>query len=404
MIYKNTVFGAGGSTPAKKGTPVMDIFKKAEFLEKEDTVRAYVSVFEKTNATASLNGKTYPDTGNLCEPYDFRLHIFEFPKAELEQAGAFSVRVSRRLKNSKFFDDTGNEIVFTVENDREKTVNADTALRRAVRGMQPAETERSGACEGVEWTQERYVLPDGRDVRVYTLIADPSGTDIVAGTPGAETVFRENFIQTVMEECEAEEKKGRRVLCASNADFFEMFGNGEPSGLCVKNGIVLSDRNPENPFFGIRKDGKPVIGTRHDTDVRSLAEAVGGGPIIVKNGKIYQTRPLESFGDTPHPRTAFGIRTDGRVMIVVVDGRRPSWSNGAALTELAEIMISKGAVDALNADGGGSSTVIVRTENGLEMINHPADLERPMEDLVRPLFDSLIVLDKRKVDNQGNTE
>ena len=370
------------------------ILRSVEYLKRGDVLTAYVKVREKTNGRAVLAGKEYPETGNAHEPYDFRLHTFDLPEAVLRENGSFEVSLQRRLKRpSDYFEGDSTVLTLRIGFDPGAVIPFEEALMRSVRGMKKEKTCRSGGAEGCGWTDELYRTPEGAPVRVFTATADPSLLSVVAGTPGGEPEFRPGFIQTVMDEALAkEEKTGGRVLCATNADFFDMFGDGHPSGLCVSGGKTVAPPGEGSSFFGMTKGGAAVISEPGLFDAGDLAEAVGGREIIVKDGKIGATAPLESFGDTPHPRTAFGIDGEGRVILMVVDGRRPDWSNGASLTELAMLMIEHGAVRAVNSDGGGSSTFIVRDGGELKMINHPADLERPMEDLIRPLFDSLLVM------------
>jgi Phosphodiester glycosidase/FlgD Ig-like domain len=91
-----------------------------------------------------------------------------------------------------------------------------------------------------------------------------------------------------------------------------------------------------------------------------VPEALGGGPVIVRAGKpIFNA--LEDFGsyhlNGRHPRTAVGQRADGRIVMVVVDGRRRGYSAGMTNFELAQTMIRLGAVTASGLDGGGSSAM-----------------------------------------------
>jgi exopolysaccharide biosynthesis protein len=96
-----------------------------------------------------------------------------------------------------------------------------------------------------------------------------------------------------------------------------------------------------------------------------------------------------------HPRTVSGICGDGKAIIAVIDGRKPWHSNGATLTDAALLLKAHGAVRGINLDGGGSSTLIVQNEDGeLTMLNHPADLHRPTEDLIRDVFNSIIIIKK----------
>ena len=117
-------------------------------------------------------------------------------------------------------------------------------------------------------------------------------------------------------------------------------------------------------------------------------DIVGAGPRLVASGRIEITTERESmlptFATDRHPRTAIGVLADGRALLVVVDGRQPALSVGMSLEELAQLLIEFGAVDAINLDGGGSTTMVVAKT----IANHPSDPtgERPVSDaiVVRP--------------------
>jgi exopolysaccharide biosynthesis protein len=72
-----------------------------------------------------------------------------------------------------------------------------------------------------------------------------------------------------------------------------------------------------------------------------------------------------------NPRTAIGVRADGTVLLVVVDGHRHNASVGVTIDELRQLMASLGAVDAVNLDGGGSSAMVLRER----LVNRPSDLD-----------------------------
>lgn len=101
------------------------------------------------------------------------------------------------------------------------------------------------------------------------------------------------------------------------------------------------------------------------------AEAIGGGPVLVKAGKIRDTSHKEGFGEghlKRHPRTAIGYLNEYMLVFMVVDGRQLS-SAGVTIKELAEIMLEAGCYEALNLDGGGSSAMIAADE----VVNVPVD-------------------------------
>ncbi len=102
-----------------------------------------------------------------------------------------------------------------------------------------------------------------------------------------------------------------------------------------------------------------------------IRDALAAGPGLISNGEIHITSDEEVFFGTSipdiHPRTAAGYTRDGHLILLVADGRQDK-SRGVDLHELALIMRNLGCVEALNLDGGGSSTLVV---NG-QLINRPA--------------------------------
>jgi hypothetical protein len=106
-------------------------------------------------------------------------------------------------------------------------------------------------------------------------------------------------------------------------------------------------------------------------------EAVGGRPMLARDSAIapeVETEGQVSFRNR-NPRTAAGISNDGRRLILaVVDGRQPGYSDGMTLRETATLMLALGARDAINLDGGGSSALVYRSADGsLRLGNHPSD-------------------------------
>jgi hypothetical protein len=100
-------------------------------------------------------------------------------------------------------------------------------------------------------------------------------------------------------------------------------------------------------------------------------EIMGGGPMLVWQGKIFITDSEEWFTQiaNANPRTAVGLDRKGRLLLLVVDGRQPGYSDGVTFTELAEIFMGLNARYAVNLDGGGSSTMVVKGK----VINRPSD-------------------------------
>jgi hypothetical protein len=97
-------------------------------------------------------------------------------------------------------------------------------------------------------------------------------------------------------------------------------------------------------------------------------DAVGGSPILVANGRRVVGTCTTSFCSSRNPRTGVGVTAGGKILMVVVDGRQAGWSVGVSLPKFAAIFRRLGAVSALNLDGGGSSTMVVRGD----VVNRPS--------------------------------
>ena len=109
-------------------------------------------------------------------------------------------------------------------------------------------------------------------------------------------------------------------------------------------------------------------------------EAVGGRPVLVRDSVvpgIVDTEGQPGFATGRHPRTAAGIARGGkRLILAVVDGRQMPYSDGMTLRELANLMLALGAHDAINLDGGGSTTFVYSPRDSagtLRIANRPSD-------------------------------
>ncbi|MDQ3130625.1 MAG: phosphodiester glycosidase family protein, partial [Acidobacteriota bacterium] len=120
-------------------------------------------------------------------------------------------------------------------------------------------------------------------------------------------------------------------------------------------------------------------------------DITNGVPQLIKNGKIAitweQEKSSKAFVETRHPRTAVAKLKDGKFLMVTVDGRQPGTSVGMNLNELAEMLLELGAVDAMNLDGGGSTTMFL----GGKIVNKPSDKEGE-----RKVSDAILVFPRRK--------
>jgi exopolysaccharide biosynthesis protein len=115
---------------------------------------------------------------------------------------------------------------------------------------------------------------------------------------------------------------------------------------------------------------------RSRPDACNPSDVVGGGPRLVRKGKVAPAAENLAHEKTRHPRTAVASTRSGKLLFVTVDGRQSS-SVGMTITELAEELIRLDAVEAVNLDGGGSTAMVVKGR----IRNSPSDgSERPVSD------------------------
>jgi exopolysaccharide biosynthesis protein len=172
--------------------------------------------------------------------------------------------------------------------------------------------------------------------------------------------------------------------------------DGKGSNLIPENGFVLSASGKyREALLGKIKIGKSIFtGTRihpvkSENDIETskpssnIEDIVGGVPQLIKNGKIEitwkQEKSSKSFIETKHPRTAVAKLKDGKFLMVTVDGRSEE-SGGMSLYQLADFLLEMGATDAMNLDGGGSTTMFA----GGKVVNKPSDQtgERKVSDAI----------------------
>ncbi|MBO5139177.1 MAG: phosphodiester glycosidase family protein, partial [Peptococcaceae bacterium] len=166
-----------------------------------------------------------------------------------------------------------------------------------------------------------------------------------------------------------------QVIAGTNGAGFDM-STGEPGGLLVMGGVEYQAPNA-NGFFGILKDGSAFIGTTAEYNAMKdqVQEGIAAfGSTLVKDGKISITGTSNYYTNRAS-RTAVGITKTGKVVMMVLDGRQEPWSCGGSMEEIAQIMLDAGCWDAVNLDGGGSTTYVARPEgeDDITVINRPSD-------------------------------
>ena len=163
----------------------------------------------------------------------------------------------------------------------------------------------------------------------------------------------------------------------------DRFGKGGNNAI-PKNGAVISFRSKIDKQLETQlsagKHGKIEIEFKPSIWNHTI-QAIGGRIRLVKNGRVNENLETHHYAQKNHtpgkrqrdlalsyePRTALGYN-DQKLILIVVDGRRPSYSTGLSLYRLASLLVELGAKEAINLDGGSSSTFVV---NG-KVVNQPS--------------------------------
>jgi exopolysaccharide biosynthesis protein len=230
----------------------------------------------------------------------------------------------------------------------------------------------------VQETDLQYLNRKGQPMHVFILRANLRSKKLRLQllTAGSTSKGRETLSNMIRKSMDS-----GKIIAGVNADFFNL-ETGIPMGILYKDGVALKDsfstgkQQQGLSWLGIQKKKRQVVIGSKDSTRPVLQDAAGGGVTLVKN-YVVVPQTIRAI----HPRTAVGITGKQEALFVVVDGRNAAYSNGIDYTELSLLLQALGAKDAINLDGGGSSTFIIRNPNShqLEVRNKPSDgSERPL--------------------------
>ncbi len=232
--------------------------------------------------------------------------------------------------------------------------NTDTSLVviKANEPVDPDEPEE-------EYQELELVEVYGPTYKGYMLIVRDPSRVIVGVCHNPLGGYYGKYIDVIAEEYNA--------VAAINGGAFEddngTGGGGTPVGVVYSEGEMLWSRthNYYNTLVGFDKDDKLIVATglsAKQTTELNLRDAVTFGPALVVNGEGVVTKGSSSG---LNPRTAIGQRADGAVLMLVIDGRQVN-SLGASMSDLINVMLEFGAVNAANLDGGSSTKLYYNGE------------------------------------------
>ena len=261
-------------------------------------------------------------------------------------------------------------------------------------------SEHSTLAPGITQDKKLATTKDNKQIAYYIATADLTRDDVQIFANYNKNDPTTWAMARVLDQANfAQEKYGNpessyyipnyNIIASINGAGYNMT-TGEPGGLLVMNGVEYHSVN-SNGFFGILKDGTPVIGTTEEYNTiykGQVQEGIAGfGATLVLDGKIKVSQSDNYYADRAS-RTAVGITKTGKVVFMVLDGRQEPWSCGGSMQEIAQIMLEAGCVHAINLDGGGSTTYVAR-EAGTENL---AVVSKPSDGIARSVSTSLIMV------------
>lgn len=184
--------------------------------------------------------------------------------------------------------------------------------------------------------------------------------------------------QIMSKQAEAAEAMGYNVVGGINVNL--SWESDEPIGMLVIDGVVHHNSVYSGSYLVVDREGNASLRDGNvpldGSEWQAITVNFGW---LVRDGVSCYTTPNHSTPDRA-PRTAIGIKADGKLVLFVVDGRQAPTSVGMTMYELSQAMLNMGCVQAVNCDGGGSSTFLSEREGTgeLSVKNSPSDgVERP---------------------------
>lgn len=235
----------------------------------------------------------------------------------------------------------------------------------------------------------------GENIPISGLNYAPDANEIVLITPDFDESPSRNYPLSIVTLKSVNLPLRPSKLMHGTVENIQTLQPGTKMPLCQKGEMMLVGSGPGSNILGSIAPGNTITlkcnlyNQNNPINAapvwKHIREAVSAGPWLLANGQIVTNMAAEGFSkrwfvDFHHPRTAIGITGKGNLVMMVVDGRS-SLSGGIPLSDLATIMQQMGVVDAMNLDGGGSSTMVVQNE----VVNLPSD------GVSRPVSNALLV-------------
>lgn len=191
------------------------------------------------------------------------------------------------------------------------------------------------------------------------------------------------------------------AFAAINGSYFDML-IGHPVCYLRINGTQVGENTPGKDTVNRKyyqyatltlRRGRPYLtvpdSNRLSEEQMKEKNIMTAGPMLICKGAMVPQRDDRTFVTHRHNRTALGLRPDGTTVLLVADGRFKDKAEGLSLPELEKVMCWLGCSDAINLDGGGSTTMYIKGDG---VVNYPSDNNQHDHEGQRPVSNAILVL------------
>lgn len=220
-------------------------------------------------------------------------------------------------------------------------------------------------------------------VSIPQLYQVPQSIGLIEIDPGAGLKVGVTVSDKMRETSRMASEQG--AIAAINGSYFDMKRGNSVCFLKVDRQVVDTTTLGEfarrvTGAVSIRKGKMKIISWNRQIEKQYKGKkgiVLASGPLMLKDGRYCDWSLCEKdFIRTKHPRSAVALTKDGKILFITVDGRFPKHAGGVSIPELAHLIRILGGKDAINLDGGGSTTLWLSGAPDNGIVNYPCDNKR----------------------------
>ena len=220
-------------------------------------------------------------------------------------------------------------------------------------------------------------------VSIPQLYQVPQSISLIEIDPGAGLKVGVTVSDKMRETSRMASEQG--AIAAINGSYFDMKRGNSVCFLKVDRQVVDTTTLGEfarrvTGAVSIRKGKMKIISWNRQIEKQYKGKkgiVLASGPLMLKDGRYYDWSLCEKdFIRTKHPRSVVALTKDGKILFITVDGRFPKHAGGVSIPELAHLIRILGGKDAINLDGGGSTTLWLSGAPDNGIVNYPCDNKR----------------------------